>query len=87
MKRRIAIWAIVGLLVACGWTLYAFATAPDYEIPMTLTERVIWAFAVATCPIILAGVYFIWVPPVNAVTYALIGLIVEKLRRRSQPTK
>jgi hypothetical protein len=60
--------------------LYAFATAPDYEIPMSPTERIVWIFARIPCPIVIAGVYFYWVLLVNTITYALIGLIVEILR-------
>jgi uncharacterized RDD family membrane protein YckC len=87
VKRRIIIWASTGLLVAGCWSLYAFATAPDYEIPMTLTERFVWTLACITCPIVLAGVYFYWVLIANAATYALVGLIVETLRRKLNPAK
>jgi uncharacterized RDD family membrane protein YckC len=87
VKRRIIIWASAGLLVASCWTLYAFATAPDYEIPLTSTERVVHTLACVTCPIVLAGVYFYWVIIANAATYALIGLIVEMLRRKFHPAK
>ena len=87
MKRRITIWAGAGFLVACCWVLYAFATAPDYEIPMTSMERVVWTFARITCPAVLAGVYFYWVLLINAVTYAVVGLIVEALRRKWKPAR
>jgi hypothetical protein len=87
LKHRVALWAGAGFLIAGGWVLYAFATAPDYEIPMSSTERIVWAFARITCPIELADVYFYWVLLVNTVTYALIGLIVEMLRRKLKPAK
>jgi hypothetical protein len=87
LKHRVTLWAGAGFLIACGWVLYAFATAPDYEIPMSPTERVLWTFACITCPIVLAGVYFYWVLLVNTVTYALVGTIVETLRRKLKPAK
>jgi hypothetical protein len=84
MKRRISIWASVGFLVACSWAVYAFATTPPamtFGDPlMTLVEL--------TCPVVLAGVYFhfgislFWSLLANAATYALVGLIVETLRRQ-----
>ena len=67
--------------------LFAFATAPDYEISMTPTERLVWTFARITCPVVLAGVYFYWVLLVNTVTYALVGLIVETLRGKLKQAK
>ena len=29
MKRRIVLWATIGLLVGCVWIAYAFANTPD----------------------------------------------------------
>ena len=78
MKRRIGIWAIVGFLVAGFWELYAFATK------MTPTDRIV-TLVQLTCPITFLSssplsLYLILLA--NAVTYALVGLIVEILRQR-----
>jgi hypothetical protein len=81
MKFRIAIWAIIGFLVAGLWGLFAVATFPSSE-----RMRDVWAFICVTCPIAIAGMHH----PVslyetlaaNAITYALVGLIVETLRKR-----
>ncbi|MGC2196484.1 MAG: hypothetical protein WA628_17555 [Terriglobales bacterium] len=84
MKYRIAMWAFAGLLVAGGWWLYIFATAP---IPISVATPTLWALARLSCPIVLAGFYFhfgvsiYWVLIANAATYAWIGLIVETMRR------
>jgi hypothetical protein len=84
VNLRIALWAFAGLLVAVGWWLYIFATAPA---PLTM-EPVLWTLARYSCPIMLAGFYFhfgisvYWVFIANAATYALVGLIVEGLRRQ-----
>ena len=81
MRFRIALWAIVGFLVAGFWALFAVATFPSSE-----RMRDVWTFICITCPIAIAGmhhaisVYETLVA--NAITYALVGLIVETLRKR-----
>jgi hypothetical protein len=83
MKYRIARWASVGFLVAGFWALYFFPTAP------VQAEPIVWTLARLTCPIAFASFYFhfpigvYWVLVANAATYALVGLIVETLRRNS----
>ena len=84
MKRRIAIWGSAGFLVAACWALYAFART----IPTTSADTIVWALARLTQPVVFVGFYFhfgirfYWLILANAVTYALIGLIVETLRRQ-----
>jgi hypothetical protein len=80
MKFRIAIWAVVGCLVAGGWALYAFATPPAFT-----HADPIMTFVHLTCPIALIDFYplsLYLVLVANAATYALVGLIVETLRRQ-----
>lgn len=81
MKYRIAIWAGAGFLIAGFWALYALATTPPAltsgDPTMTLVRL--------TCPIALFSSYPIsvyWVLPTNAATYALVGMVVETLRRQ-----
>ncbi len=84
MKYRIGMWAAVGFLVAGGWALYAFATTP----PAMTSADPIMTLVELTCPVVLAsmrlhfGVSLYWSLVANAATYALIGLMVETLRRR-----
>jgi len=86
MKRRIAIWASAGFLVAGGWALYALAsTSPALgpADPLITLVRL-------TCPIALLSFYPLsvyLVLLVNAATYALVGLMVETLRQRLHPAK
>jgi hypothetical protein len=81
MKYRIAAWATLGFGVAAGWALYAFATTPPavtFADPTMIIVRL-------TCPIALLNSYPLrlsWVLLANAATYALLGLIVETLRRQ-----
>ena len=85
MKYRIAMWANVGLLVVGCWQLYALAAAP---IPISAAQPIVWTLVLLTCPIVLASFHFhfavglYWVLLANAVTYALVGLIVEALRQQ-----
>ena len=85
MKRRIAVWAGAGFLIAAGWWIYAFAWAP---VPVTQTGPIVWTMIRLSCPVVLAGAYFhfgvsvYWVLLVNAATYAGVGLVVEAIRRR-----
>jgi hypothetical protein len=82
MKYRIAIWAIIGFLVAGFWALFAVATFPSTSERM----RDVWTFVCITCPIAIAGMHhavsLYETLAANAVTYALVGLIVETLRKR-----
>ena len=81
MKSRIAIWASVGALVVLFWRLYMSATFPT---PI----GVVWTLVYLTCPIALARHYalsFYFVLLVNAATYALVGMLVETVRRQHAP--
>jgi hypothetical protein len=81
MKNRIAIWAIVGFLVAGFWALFAVATLPSNE-----GMRDVWPLVSLTCPIAILGVHhaigIYEALAANTVTYAFVGLIVEALRRQ-----
>jgi len=88
MKRRITMWASVGFLIACGWVLYTFVV-PVELLQASLRQPVVLSLAFITCPVSYAGQYmpihFWWIPPINAGTYTLIGLIAEALRRKTKP--
>ena len=89
MKRRVAIWAVVGVLVAACWALVSWA------VRITPTEPIVWNLALFSCPVMLFGFDFhfgirlYWVIVTNAAIYALAGVIVEtmlRLRHGFQPT-
>ena len=81
MKYRIAIWAAAGFLVASGWAVYFFLKHKDVPI-----EPLVSALLRLTCPIAIVGMHY----PVsiysslaaNVATYAVVGLLVETLRRQ-----
>ncbi len=87
MKYRIAVWAGAGFLVAGFWALFAIVTFPSTSERM----RDVWTFVCFTCPVAIAGRHYAItlyeVLAANAVTYALIGLIVETLRHRLHHAK
>jgi hypothetical protein len=78
MKNRIAIWAGAGFAVAAFWIIYASTISPAE--PM----QGLRLLAGITCPITLASHFPIglsWVLIANTATYALVGLIVETVRK------
>jgi hypothetical protein len=83
MKYRIAMWASAGFLVAAGWAIYLLVASQDH-----LIEPAVSTFIRVTCPVAIIGSHY----PVNlyaalvanVATYALIGLLVETLRRQSK---
>ena len=85
MKQRIAIWALLGFLIACCWVAYTFLVPPDH-LMVSLRQPAVQALAFASSPVAFAfrrfPIHFWWVPFINAATYAGIGLIFELLHRR-----
>jgi hypothetical protein len=83
MRYRIELWTCAGFLIAASWALYAFATQP----PALTSADPLWTLAQITCPIAFASMHFhfgvslYWCLIANAVTYALIGVAVETLRK------
>ena len=80
-------WASAGFLVAGFWALFAIATFPSTSERM----REVWPLVSLTCPVAIAGMRY----PIslyetlaaNAVTYALVALVVETLRRQLDHAK
>ena len=83
MKLRIAIWTGVGALVVVLWTFYISATS-------STLLGIVRTLAYLTCPIALAHQYalsFYFVLLMNAATYALVGTVVETMRRHYKQTR
>ena len=82
MKYRIAMWAIAGFLVAAFWALFAVATFPSTSERL----RDVWTIVCITCAISIAGMHhpisIYEVLVANAVTYGLVGLVVEAFRKQ-----
>jgi len=81
MKYRIAVWAAAGFLVASGWAVYFLVASKDH-----LIEPIVSTLIRLTCPISIIGsrypisLYSALVA--NVATYALVGLLVETVRRQ-----
>lgn len=83
MKCLIATWATLGALVVVAWSLYIYAISP---IQLT-AKAVARTLACLTCPIALTHRYplsFYFVLLANAATCALVGVLVETVRRHYQ---
>jgi hypothetical protein len=88
VKFRLALWAVTGAVIAFGWGLY-FASA-DKATPI---GPIVFTLAAVTVPVAGLVSYFhltfgvtasvVW----NTGTYAVIGLIVEMIRRQLQPVR
>lgn len=76
MKFRIAMWGVVGLLIAAVWAVVLLL------VPIASPEPVLSTLARLTQPVVnlSVGLRFYWVILANAATYALAGLIVETVR-------
>ena len=80
MKLRIAIYASVGALVVIAWSIYISTTLSN-PLGMGGLGR---ALIYLTCPIAIASRHpqtFYFVLIVNAATYAVVGAVVEMMRR------
>ena len=80
MKSRIAIWAATGALVAVFWAAYITTTMQNLKYPGSIG----WLLIRITCPIAIAShhaISFYEVVAANIATYALVGFVVEIVRR------
>jgi tellurite resistance protein TehA-like permease len=81
MRYRIPIWAAAGFLVASAWAVYFLVASKDRPI-----EPIVSTLVRLTCPVAIVGSHY----PVslysalvaNVATYALVGLVVEIVRRQ-----
>jgi hypothetical protein len=81
MKYRIVMWAAAGFLAASGWAVYFLVASKDHPI-----EPIVSTLVKVTCPVAIVGSHY----PVslysalvaNVAMYALVGLVVETLRRQ-----
>ncbi len=80
MKKRVAIWGSVGVLIAAFWAIFSLL------VPITPADSVIWMAAQMTCPLVFLGMVFhfgvrvYWVIFANGIIYALVGLLWGCLR-------
>lgn len=88
MKRRIAMWAGSGFVVAAGWVLYTMVGSPD-RVNIALHSAAVQAALMVSCPVVFAlrslPLSFWSVLFINAATYGVAGLVVEVLRRQWNP--
>jgi len=88
VKQRIAIWFSVGFIVGCCWVLYTFIATPQ-ALSSALRLPIVQAFCALFLPIFSLlrklPIHYWWIPPINAVTYAAVGLVFEFVRHKPAP--
>jgi hypothetical protein len=85
MKRRIALWSLIGFIVACAWVVFTMSVEPETLLRLE-HGRFFWTAADITAPLALLRHYpikYYWVIVANALTYALVGFAFELLRQYS----
>jgi hypothetical protein len=79
MKRRLGIWALTGLAIACCWFLISLILSPRYMYNLGHSSIV-----AITAPSSLIGrampLKYYWFILLNGVAYALFGLAIELFR-------
>ena len=72
----------MGFFVASGWAVYLFVASKDHPI-----EPIVSTLIRLTCPVAIVGSHYAVslysALAANVATYALVGLVVETLRRQS----
>lgn len=78
MHRRIMMWGLLGLLVACGWAIYGVFAGPEFNLGRS-------ALVAATTPAVLLGrklpLGVVLATLLNGCIYALLGVMIETGRR------
>ena len=78
MSRRIALWMLIGLAVACCWVVAAALAGPSYNFGH-------WTVAAITAPASLLGrrmpLAVLWFILLNGCMYAFVGSVIELVRR------
>lgn len=81
MKRRLAIWAVIGLAVACCWVIAGVFLVPHYNLGRSTLVAI-------TAPVSFLGrgmsLSFYWFIVLNAATYVIAGLAAEGLARAAR---
>ena len=77
MSRRIGLWVLVGVMVACCWVAIGFLAGPSYN-PGGSTIAAITAPASLLGRKVPLGV--LWFILLNGGLYGILGLAIESLR-------
>ena len=86
MKYRVVMWAAAGFLVASGWAGYFLVASKDHPI-----EPIVSSLVRLSCPVAILGSHYAIsiysVLAANVATYALVGLLLEAVRRQLNHSK
>jgi hypothetical protein len=74
MNRRISLWVLIGIIVACWWAVFAVVAGPGHNLGPSI-------FVEITAPASVLGrrmsLGVFWFILLNGVFYAVIGFAVE----------
>jgi hypothetical protein len=77
LNRRISLWLLVGLMVACFWAVMSFVLGPSYNLGASTLVGI-------TAPVALfSGRFPLGIRSailLNGILYALVGVIIEVAR-------
>jgi hypothetical protein len=78
MSRRISLWGLIGLLVACWWVVVGILAGPSYNLGRAPVVAI-------TAPASLLGrrmpLGVTWSILLNGALYAVVGFAIELVRR------
>ena len=78
MARRISLWALIGIMVACCWIFIGLLVGPTYNLGKS-------TIAAITAPASLIGrrmpLGMVWFILLNGGLYGIVGLSIEPLRK------
>ena len=78
MSRRISVWVLIGIVVACCWVALGLILGPNYNLGRSMLVAI-------TAPASLLGrrmpLGVLWFILLNGVLYAVLGLAIELLRK------
>jgi len=82
VRRRIALWSLVGLIVECAWVVITMSLEPATLLRLE-HGGYFWTVADITAPVALLRHYplkYYWVVLLNGLAYAFVGLAFELVR-------
>ena len=81
MNRRISLWLLIGITVACCWVLVGMFAGPSYNLGRSTIAAVTAPASLLGRRIPLGVLQFVLL---NGVLYAITGFAIELLRRPHQ---
>jgi hypothetical protein len=75
MNRRITLWLVAGLLIACFWAVMGFVLGPNYNLGASTLVGITAPVAFFRFPLGMTLAILL-----NGALYALVGIVIEFTR-------